>query len=150
MKMKFFDWNKRDPLFEEVAYYVVETQSVDKLRLKRMIDYIEQFSHLQIGPRTISTMRTTCSLIDIVLENGNESRNCHVFPYRVNMHNYHRFLDELKPRAYHGRETIGALLQILPPTIQFLGVLFDILVGLKVRVGFKVYSIIHIFQNKKE
>lgn len=115
-----------------------------------MIDYIEQFSHLQIGPRTISTMRTTCSLIDIVLENGNESRNCHVFPYRVNMQNYRRFLDELKPRAYHRRETIGALLQSLPPTIQFLSVLFEILVGLKVRVGLKVYSIIHIFYNKKE
>ena len=27
--MKFFDWNKRDPQFEEVAHFVVETQNVN-------------------------------------------------------------------------------------------------------------------------
>lgn len=51
--MKYFDWNKRDPLLEEVAHYVVETQSVDTetiqlkfsinlRRAKRIVKQLEQ------------------------------------------------------------------------------------------------------------
>lgn len=53
MNTTFFDWNSRDPLFDEVAYYVVERQAVSASaisekfcigtnRAKRIIKQLEQ------------------------------------------------------------------------------------------------------------
>ena len=66
-----------------------------KFKIERMIEYWEQFGHCRNGRYVVSTMRTACSLIEIVLKDGNESGNCEHFPYRVNLHNTERF------RIYH-------------------------------------------------
>ena len=35
MNATFFDWNSRDPLFDEVAHYVVERQAVSASAISR-------------------------------------------------------------------------------------------------------------------
>ena len=56
-----------------------------------MIEYWEQFGHCRNGRYVVSTMRTACSLIEIVLKDGIESGNCEHFPYQVNLRNADRF-----------------------------------------------------------
>ena len=62
-----------------------------KFKIERMIEYWEQFGHCRNGRYVVSTMRTACRLIEIVLKDGNESGNCEHFPYRVNLRNADRF-----------------------------------------------------------
>ena len=62
-----------------------------KFKIERMIEYWEQFGHCRDGHYVISTMRTACRLIEIVLKDGNESVDYEYFPYRVNLHNVDRF-----------------------------------------------------------
>jgi hypothetical protein len=66
-----------------------------KFKIERMIEYWEQFGQRRDGHYVVSTMRTACRLIEIVLKDGNECGNCEHFPYRVNLHNSERF------RIYH-------------------------------------------------
>ena len=62
-----------------------------KFKIERMIEYWEQFGHCRNGHYIVSTMRTACRLINIVLKNGNESGDCEKIPYRVNLRNADRF-----------------------------------------------------------
>ncbi len=62
-----------------------------KFKIERMIEYWEQFGHCRDRHYVISTMRTACRLIEIVLKDGNESVDYEYFPYRVNLHNVDRF-----------------------------------------------------------
>ena len=62
-----------------------------KFKIERMIEYWEQFGHCRNGHYVVSTMRTACRLIEIVLKDGNESGDCEHFPYRVNLRNADRF-----------------------------------------------------------
>lgn len=62
-----------------------------KFKIERMIEYWEQFGHCRNGRYVVSTMRTACRLIEIVLKDGNESGDCEHFPYRVNLRNADRF-----------------------------------------------------------
>ena len=59
-------------------------------KIERMIEYWEQFGHCRNGRYVVSTMRTACRLIEIVLKDGNESGDCEHFPYRVNLRNADR------------------------------------------------------------
>ena len=56
-----------------------------------MIEYWEQFGHCRDGHYVVSTMRTACRLIEIVLKDGNENGDCDKFPYQVNLRNSDRF-----------------------------------------------------------
>ncbi|MBQ2796919.1 MAG: hypothetical protein IJF01_04205 [Tidjanibacter sp.] len=62
-----------------------------KFKIERMIEYWEQFGHCRNGHYVVSTMRTACCLINIVLKYGNECNDCEKFPYRVNLRNADRF-----------------------------------------------------------
>ena len=62
-----------------------------KFKIERMIEYREQFGHCRNGRYVVSTMRTACRLIEIVLKNGNESGDYDKFPYQVNLRNADRF-----------------------------------------------------------
>jgi len=106
--MKREDWNayvgahnrqKHDMIMRELPwggdYDWSDIFQILKFKIERMIEYWEQFGHCQNGRYVVSTMRTACSLIEIVLKDGNESGNCEHFPYRVNLHNTERF------RIYH-------------------------------------------------
>lgn len=62
-----------------------------KFKIERMIEYWEQFGHCRNGHYVVSTMRTACCLINIVLKYGNECSDCEKFPYRVNLRNADRF-----------------------------------------------------------
>ncbi len=77
-----------------------------KFKIERMLDYLELFGQSSNGPMVVSTMRTTCRLIDIVLNYGNENKGCDVFPHRVNMRNAHRFpkLQEIGDPYDHGEK----------------------------------------------
>lgn len=66
-----------------------------KFKIERMIEYWAQFGHCRNGHYVVSTMRTACCLINIVLKYGNECSDCEKFPYRVNLRNADRF------RIYH-------------------------------------------------
>ena len=66
-----------------------------KFKIERMIEYWEQFGHCRNGHYVVSTMRTACRLINIVLKYGNECCDCEKFSYRVNLRNADRF------RIYH-------------------------------------------------
>ncbi|MBR3893066.1 MAG: hypothetical protein IKJ20_06355 [Alistipes sp.] len=102
------DWNayvgahnrqKHDMIMRELPwggdYDWSDIFQILKFKIERMIEYWEQFGHCRNGRYVVSTMRTACSLIEIVLKDGNESGNCEHFPYRVNLHNTERF------RIYH-------------------------------------------------
>ncbi len=106
--MKREDWNayvgahdrqKHDMIMRELPwggdYDWSDIFQILKFKIERMIEYWEQFGHCRNGRYVVSTMRTACSLIEIVLKDGNESGNCEHFPYRVNLHNTERF------RIYH-------------------------------------------------
>ena len=106
--MKRKDWNayvgahnrqKHDVIMRELPwggdYDWSDIFQILKFKIERMIEYWEQFGHCRNGRYVVSTMRTACSLIEIVLKDGNESGNCEHFPYRVNLHNTERF------RIYH-------------------------------------------------
>ena len=54
-----------------------------KFKIERMIEYWEQFGHCRNGHYVVSTMRTACRLINIVLKYGNECSDCEKFSYRV-------------------------------------------------------------------
>lgn len=62
-----------------------------KFKIERMIEYWEQLGHCRDGRYVVSTMRTACRLIEIVLKDGNESGDCEHLPYRVNLRNADRF-----------------------------------------------------------
>ena len=102
------DWNayvgahdrqKHDMIMRELPwggdYDWSDIFQILKFKIERMIEYWEQFGHCRNGRYVVSTMRTACRLIEIVLKDGNESGNCKHFPYRVNLHNTERF------RIYH-------------------------------------------------
>lgn len=106
--MKREDWNayvgahdrqKHDMIMHELPwggdYDWSDIFQILKFKIERMIEYWEQFGHCRNGRYVVSTMRTACRLIEIVLKDGNESGNCEHFPYRVNLHNTERF------RIYH-------------------------------------------------
>ena len=102
--MKREDWNayveahnrqKYDMIMRELPwagdYDWSDIFQILKFTIERMIEYWEQFGHCRNGRYVVSTMRTACSLIEIVLKDGNESGNCKHFPYRVNLRNADRF-----------------------------------------------------------
>lgn len=82
-------------------YYYSEILEILKFKIERMIEYWEQFGHCSNGPKVVITMRTTCRLIDIVLNRGNECGDYDEFPYRVNMRNAERFLNQREHDEYH-------------------------------------------------
>ena len=73
-----------------------------KFKIERMIEYWEQFGHCRNGRYVVSTMRTACRLIEIVLKDGNESGDCEHFPYRINLRN-HKRTDHKDRRAENAR-----------------------------------------------
>ncbi len=98
------DWNayvgahnrqKHDMIMRELPwggdYDWSDIFQILKFKIERMIEYWEQFGHCRNGRYVVSTMRTACRLIEIVLKDGNESGNCKHFPYRVNLCNADRF-----------------------------------------------------------
>ena len=102
--MKREDWNtyvgahdrqKHDMIMRELPwggdYDWSDIFQILKFKIERMIEYWEQFGHCRNGCYVVSTMRTACRLIEIVLKDGNESGNCEHFPYRVNLRNADRF-----------------------------------------------------------
>ena len=102
--MKREDWNayvgahdrqKHDMIMRELPwggdYDWSDIFQILKFKIERMIEYWEQFGHCRNGRYVVSTMRTACRLIEIVLKDGNESGNCEHFPYRVNLRNADRF-----------------------------------------------------------
>lgn len=102
--MKREDWNayveahnrqKHDMIMRELPwggdYDWSDIFFILKFKIERMIEYWEQFGHCRNGRYVVSTMRTACRLIEIVLKDGNESGNCEHFPYRVNLRNADRF-----------------------------------------------------------
>ena len=102
--MKREDWNayveahnrqKYDMIMRELPwagdYDWSDIFQILKFTIERMIEYWEQFGHCRNGRYVVSTMRTACSLIEIVLKDGNESSNCEHLPYRVNLRNADRF-----------------------------------------------------------
>ncbi|MBQ8366146.1 MAG: hypothetical protein IJX40_00230 [Alistipes sp.] len=102
--MKREDWNayaeahnrqKHDMIMRELPwggdYDWSDIFQILKFKIERMIEYWEQFGHCQNGRYVVSTMHTACSLIEIVLKDGNESGDCKHLPYRVNLRNADRF-----------------------------------------------------------
>lgn len=102
--MEHEDWNayvgehnrqKHDMIMRELPwggdYDWSDIFFILKFKIERMIEYWEQFGHCRNGRYVVSTMRTACRLIEIVLKDGNESGNCEHFPYRVNLRNADRF-----------------------------------------------------------
>ena len=102
--MKREDWNayvgahdrqKHDMIMRELPwggdYDWSDIFFILKFKIERMIEYWEQFGHCRNGRYVVSTMRTACRLIEIVLKDGNECGNCEHFPYRVNLRNADRF-----------------------------------------------------------
>lgn len=102
--MKREDWNayveahnrqKYDMIMRELPwagdYDWSDIFQILKFKIERMIEYWEQFGHCRNGRYVVSTMRTACRLINIVLKYGNESGDCESFPYRVNLRNADRF-----------------------------------------------------------
>ena len=102
--MERVDWNayvgahdrqKHDMIMRELPwggdYDWSDIFQILKFKIERMIEYWEQFGHCRNGRYVVSTMRTACRLIEIVLKDGNESGNCEHFPYRVNLRNADRF-----------------------------------------------------------
>ena len=98
------DWNayvgahdrqKHDMIMRELPwggdYDWSDIFQILKFKIERMIEYWEQFGHCRNGRYVVSTMRTACRLIEIVLKDGNESGDCEHFPYRVNLRNADRF-----------------------------------------------------------
>ena len=98
------DWNayvgahdrqKHDMIMRELPwggdYDWSDIFQILKFKIERMIEYWEQFGHCRNGRYVVSTMRTACRLIEIVLKDGDESGNCEHFPYRVNLRNADRF-----------------------------------------------------------
>ena len=98
------DWNayvgahdrqKHDMIMRELPwggdYDWSDIFQILKFKIERMIEYWEQFGHCRNGHYVVSTMRTACRLIEIVLKDGNESGDCEHFPYRVNLRNADRF-----------------------------------------------------------
>ncbi len=98
------DWNayvgahdrqKHDMIMRELPwggdYDWSDIFQILKFKIERMIEYWEQFGHCRDRHYVISTMRTACRLIEIVLKDGNESVDYEYFPYRVNLHNVDRF-----------------------------------------------------------
>ena len=98
------DWNayvgvhdrqKHDMIMRELPwggdYDWSDIFQILKFKIERMIEYWEQFGHCRDGRYVVSTMRTACRLIEIVLKDGNESGDCEHFPYRVNLRNADRF-----------------------------------------------------------
>ena len=102
--MKREDWNayveahnrqKHDMIIRELPwggdYDWSDIFQILKFKIERMIEYWEQFGHCRNGRYVVSTMRTACRLIEIVLKDGNESCDCEHLPYRVNLRNADRF-----------------------------------------------------------
>ena len=102
--MKREDWNayveahdrqKHDMIMRELPwggdYDWSDIFQILKFKIERMIEYWEQFGHCRNGRYVVSTMRTACRLIEIVLKDGNECGKCEHFPYRVNLRNADRF-----------------------------------------------------------
>lgn len=102
--MKREDWNayveahdrqKHDMIMRELPwggdYDWSDIFQILKFKIEQMIEYWEPFGHCRNGRYVVSTMRTACRLIEIVLKDGNESGNCEHFPYRVNLRNADRF-----------------------------------------------------------
>ena len=102
--MKREDWNAYIGAFERQKHEMIIRElpwggdydwsdifQILKFKIERMIEYWEQFGHCRNGRYVVSTMRTACRLIEIVLKDGNESGNCEHFPYRVNLRNADRF-----------------------------------------------------------
>ena len=102
--MKREDWNayvgahdrqKHDMIMRELPwggdYDWSDIFFILKFKIERMIEYWEQLGHCRDGRYVVSTMRTACRLIEIVLKDGNESGDCEHFPYRVNLRNADRF-----------------------------------------------------------
>ena len=98
------DWNayvgalgrqKHDMIMRELPwgedYDWSDIFQILKFKIKRMIEYWEQFGHCRNGHYVVSTMRTACRLINIVLKYGNESGEGEHLPYRVNLRNAERF-----------------------------------------------------------
>ena len=89
------DRQKHDMIMRELPwggdYDWSDIFQILKFKIERMIEYWEQFGHCRNGRYVVSTMRTACRLIEIVLKDGNESGNCEHFPYRVNLRNADRF-----------------------------------------------------------
>ena len=98
------DWNayvevhnrqKHDMIIRELPwggdYDWSDIFQILKFKIERMIEYWEQFGHCRNGRYVVSTMRTACRLIEIVLKDGNESGDCEHLPYRVNLCNADRF-----------------------------------------------------------
>ena len=98
------DWNayakahnrqKHDMIMRELPwggdYDWSDIFQILKFKIERMIEYWEQFGHCSDRHYVVSTMRTACRLIEIVLKDGNESGDCEKFPYRVNLRNADRF-----------------------------------------------------------
>lgn len=106
--MERVDWNayvgaldrqKHDMIMRELPwgsdYDWSDIFRILQFKIEQMIEYWEQFGHCRNGHYVVSTMRTACRLIEIVLAYGNESGEGRHFPYRVNLHNSERF------RIYH-------------------------------------------------
>ena len=102
--MKREDWNayvgahdrqKHDMIMRELPwggdYDWSDIFQILKFKIERMIEYWVQFGHCRNGRYVVSTMRTACRLIEIVLKDGNESGDCEHFPYRINLRNADRF-----------------------------------------------------------
>lgn len=98
------DWNayaeahnrqKHDMIMRELPwggdYDWSDIFQILKFKIERMIEYWEQFGHCRNGHYVVSTMRTACRLIEIVIKDGNESGDCEHLPYRVNLRNADRF-----------------------------------------------------------
>ena len=102
--MKREDWNayvgahdrqKHDMIMRELPwggdYDWSDILFLLKFKIGRMIEYWEQFGHCSDRHYVVSTMRTACRLIEIVLKDGNESGDYDNFPYQVNLRNADRF-----------------------------------------------------------
>jgi len=62
-----------------------------QFKIDRMIDYWRQFSHAADGDRTCSQMELASRLLQIIIKNGNENRDCEALPQYVNLRNEARF-----------------------------------------------------------
>ena len=102
--MKREDWNAYIGAFERQKHEMIMRELpwggdydwsdiffILKFKIERMIEYWEQFGHCRDGHYVVSTMRTACRLIEIVLKEGNESGDYDKFPYQVNLRNADRF-----------------------------------------------------------
>lgn len=73
------DYLKHERIIQECPwggdYHYSEILEILKFKIELMIEYWEQFGHLCNGVYVVSTMRTTCRLIEIVLQKGNERRH---------------------------------------------------------------------------